>query len=262
LAFERHFGSPLRHMFEWIEKKYMAPVKIHPIGWRKPEEDEASLLYIYSTFFLYFVYPFEDLFEPFFYFDQKMAAPVKERIMRYYRTTVQRHLFANRVGSRHFLSKNPGFTPKVEALHHRFPDARFIFLVRDPVENVPSAMKLFSIAYKLFNDPPEEYPHKDFFIKIFNHWYLHPLETLAVIPPEQWMILKYEDLAKDLEGTIQNIYTHFGLELEESFLETIREIAQKGKEHVSVTSGELERQGFSAQQIREIFSEVVEKFGY
>lgn len=262
LSLEQHIGSPVRRIMDWIDDKYMAPVKLHSIGWHKPEEDESLHLYIFSTFFLYFVYPFENLFKPYFYFDEQLDEKRKQLVLEYYNQSIKRHLFAERAGNRHFLSKNPAFTPKVEALYKKFPDARFIFLVRDPVKNIPSALKLFSYAYKLFNDPPEEYPQKSFFLDIFKHWYLHPLEKFASIPQSQWMIIKYEDMAFDLEGTIKKLYSHFGLELDENFQKIVQETAEKGKHHVSVTSGELERQGFTPTQIRQIFSEVNEKFGY
>jgi len=260
-ACERYIGSPIRRFFEYIDYKFMEPVKIHGIGWKKPEEDESFNLYIFSTIFLYFVYPFRDLFESYFFFDERVDPKRKDAMLEFYRGCVKRHLYANRVGNQHFLSKNPAFTPKIEALHKAFPDARFIFLVRDPLENVPSAIKLFSYGYHIFNDPPEEYPEKEFFLQVFKHWYLHPLEVFQNIPPAQCMILKYNEMKHDLEGTVTKIYQHFGLELNEGFREIIRDTSLRTKNYTSTTTGELSRQGFTPAQLKEYYKEVYEKLG-
>jgi len=45
-------------------------------------------------------------------------------------------------GDRRLLSKNPGFTPKIESLRHSFPDARFIYMVRNPLETIGSMQSM------------------------------------------------------------------------------------------------------------------------
>jgi hypothetical protein len=41
-------------------------------------------------------------------------------------------------GRRHLVSKSPGLCAKIDSLFEHFPDCRIIYLVRTPLEVVPS----------------------------------------------------------------------------------------------------------------------------
>ena len=47
--------------------------------------------------------------------------------------------FAEQQGATHWVEKSPGHTPRVAKLHAMYPDARFIGIVRDPMDVVRSA---------------------------------------------------------------------------------------------------------------------------
>ena len=67
----------------------------------------------------------------------KLSDATRSSVIHFYRTCVQRHLYARGEGKT-FLSKNPPFTMRLKSLHKAFPSARFAVMVRDPVESIPS----------------------------------------------------------------------------------------------------------------------------
>ena len=137
---DRRIGDPGERLIKKLENSFFSSFRrIHPIGLFEIEEDSVLLLHIFGTSFLIFAFPFFDLLEPYLYFDSKMPERRRRKIMAFYRRCLQNHLFV--FGRRrHFLSKNPFFSPFPLSLAQTFPDGKFIFIARDPREVVPSTL--------------------------------------------------------------------------------------------------------------------------
>jgi len=69
--------------------------------------------------------------------DAAFSNPVFERLLR---SSIQRHLLVQ--GARRFLNKNPIHLLRLEYLHKLFPDARFIYILRDPLATVLSHYRM------------------------------------------------------------------------------------------------------------------------
>ena len=54
-------------------------------------------------------------------------------------------------GDKRFLSKNPLFTNKLGVLRRTFPDARFVFIHRDPVKTFSSICSLHAYTRAVFS---------------------------------------------------------------------------------------------------------------
>ena len=67
--------------------------------------------------------------------------------MRFYRDCVRRQLYCHG-GKRTLVSKNPAFVAKMRDLPVAFPAAKFIFLVRNPFETIPSLLKLMRTIWE------------------------------------------------------------------------------------------------------------------
>ncbi len=72
------------------------------------------------------------------------ALPPEDRreLMRYYRSCLQRQLYANGPGKT-LLSKATQSSGAVESLLEAFPDARFITIIRHPYQSVASHVSVF-----------------------------------------------------------------------------------------------------------------------
>lgn len=255
-------GGPLQHILYSWEKKNLKGVSIHKIGIHKYEEDVALLLHIWSGFFTWFLFPHLDGVPAYDRFDTRIPLPKRNRILGFYESCVKRQLYA-RGRDRIFLSKNPSFSPMVESLARKFPDARFIYLVRNPVRMVPSETSWFSFAWHYFTSPGEQFPNKDFTLDIMGHWYRYPVRWLERnLPPERYMILRYEDIMPDITGTVRAIYNHFGISLNAEFKAILAAEEMKHRGFTSSHEYSLEDQGYDRREVMEALKDVFTRFGY
>jgi len=72
---------------------------------------------------------------------------------RYLKSLIKRHLLFQR--SSRFLSKNPVSCVRMDYLHKLFPDARFVTIVRNPLETVLSHYRMASHMEKVFYQNPQ-----------------------------------------------------------------------------------------------------------
>ncbi|MBN1264664.1 MAG: sulfotransferase [Anaerolineales bacterium] len=71
----------------------------------------------------------------------------------YLRSMIKRHMLFQR--SRRFLSKNPVSCLRLDYLHKLFPDARFVTIVRNPLDTVLSHYRMSSHMEKVFYQNPQ-----------------------------------------------------------------------------------------------------------
>ena len=63
-----------------------------------------------------------------------------------YENTIKRHVYE--AGGKRFLNKNVFFSTRVRSVYEKFPDAVFVYLVRDPHDCLPSFLNMFYQAWK------------------------------------------------------------------------------------------------------------------
>jgi hypothetical protein len=246
----------LRRLDAWS----LGKVRIHPISMFDPEEDENVLLYAWSTFLVAFIFPFLDELPPYQYFDTAIPSAERHRIMAFYRACVQRHLYAT--GGRYYVSKNPLFSAKIETLLEIFPDARILYLVRNPLEMLPSTVSWLSYAWRLFSDPPEKYPHRDRILAWTRYWYNHPLEVIDRDSSNRCWIVKYDDLQRSPDTVVRQLYHRFGYPESDALGLILRDAREAAAAHTSTHTYSLEEMGFSHEQIEREFAHIFARFGF
>lgn len=258
---DRYFGSPVVTSLKNFDKQSLGQVRIHKISFFEPEEDENILLHAWSTYFIGFLFPFLEDLPPYHYFDVAMPAEEKKRIMQFYRSCLQRHLYASG-GKLHFASKSPAFSPKIESLIEFFPDARILYLARNPLDMLPSTISWLSYAWHVFSEPDEKYLYRDFVVKMAKHWYDYPLEVIDKNPSANKMILNYDELIRFPEQVIRRIYEQFGYEksprLEKIISEAIAETLLFKSDHVY----RYEEMGLNREEIVREFKPIFERFNF
>jgi hypothetical protein len=160
------------------------------------------------------------------------------------------------------LSKNPNFSPAVKTLLEKFPDAKFIYLIRDPLEAVPSHISLKDREWRTLGSPLYRYACNNFILKSSEHWYDYTLEELKKMPEDQAVIIKFEDLVSDAEQTVHKIYSQFDLEVSPDFQEILEEETVKARKHVSKHHYSLEEMGIDEEEMIDRFQDVITEFGY
>jgi hypothetical protein len=248
-------GNPARWVIKVFNKLVEKEAHMHKIRLTEPEEDGQLLFQIWSTFHLLAFFPFPKLVRKYMYYDDQVPEDVKTRDMAYYHEIVKKHIYAH--DGRRYISKDPGNSPKVKTLHQRFPDAKFINLVRNPLQVVPSSISLFSYHCDTYGDPEQEYNLQETVIEHSKHWYAYPHQYLKNLPPDQYIQVQYQDLVADPQGTVEKIYQQFGLQLEPAYQDILAAEAEKAKSFKSRHRYSLRKMGLSKRRIQQEFDQYI-----
>ena len=260
-AADRGLGGLLHRLMRWIDRYVQASNIMHRISLFVPEEDEYFLIHQGSTIIAGLFFGFPKAAYRYVFFDTRLRRSEKRAVMRFYRHCLQRHLYAHS-DQRHILSKNPYYSPKVDALYETFPDARIIYLVRNPLQVVPSYASLSAHWWRLMAEPKNRYPHPEYILRATQHWYRYPVDRLDRAPEESRIFVKFDDLITDPEGVVRAIYQHFGLEVSQAFAATLREEARKARHYKSHHVYRLKDMGISREHILRIYRDVFERWGF
>jgi hypothetical protein len=240
-------GNPARLIIKLFNRIVEKDAEMHKIGIAEAEEDGHVLLHIWSTYNLLAFFPFPDLIKRYIYYDDQVSAEEKSKDMEYYTEVVKKHIYAH--NGKRYISKNPSYSPKVKTLHERFPDAKFINIVRNPLQVIPSSISLFSKHFHNYGDPETDYALQETVIEHSKHWYLYPHQYLKSLPPDQYIRIRYNELVSDPKGTIEKIYQRFNLNLSPTFIRNINSETEKAKSYKSKHKYSLTKMGLSKKRI-------------
>jgi omega-hydroxy-beta-dihydromenaquinone-9 sulfotransferase len=257
---DKKLGGHLHRLLYEFDRRTLGQFKIHRISFFQPEEDENILLHAWDSFWVSFLFPFMDEMPNYQHFDEALSPRHKRRIMKFYRSMLQRHMYAT--GKKYFVAKNPAFSPKIETLLEFFPDARIIYLARNPLDMLPSTISWINYARRVFTDPKEKYLYLDEILDFTQHWYRYPLQYLDSHPSPRYLILNYDDLIQRPEHVIRLFYEQFGYPdkpgLDVIVDEAVKETLSFNSDHVY----SYVEMGFTRQQIVEIYADIFERFGF
>ncbi len=254
------FGHIGERALRRLDTLSLGQLRIHSFSLFDPEEDEHLLFYVWSSFFTGFAFPYLDELPPYQYFDTEIPSAERLRIMAFYRSCIKRHLYAT--GGRHYIAKNPLFSARIESLLETFPDARILYLVRNPLEMLPSTVSLFGYMWHLFSDSPQKYPHCDEILAWTKYWYDHPLEVIDRESPHRCMIVKYDDLMQSPDSVFRAIYSRFGYPTSEALETLLHEAVATAHAHSSSHEYKYEAMGFSREQIVREFAHIFARFDF
>jgi omega-hydroxy-beta-dihydromenaquinone-9 sulfotransferase len=262
-AFDALCGSPLYRLIGALEKRsFKNLAKIHPISLFEAEEDGMILLHIFSSAFLAFALPFLDDLWPYILLDLKMEdAAQRGKIMAFYKRCVQNHLYVFGKEKR-FLSKNPTFSTMVGMLSETFPDAKFICMVRSPLETVPSALSLLTFYFNTFLSPIEPCPFLDRHLEMISCYYRYPLNRLDRMSPDRRQVISYPALISCPAQTVDEIYTRFGFSISPCYDLIIQREDEKARTYQSSHEYSVKQFDLSRRQIVARYEDIFDRFGF
>src|SRR6478735_4846625 len=243
-------GLGLGRVLDAIDRRmFTAWNGIHRVGLRADEEDENLFVYSLVSPALYMLFPaiqaipeLVDLSS----FPQKSL----RRLAHDYRETVRRLLFVTG-GTRTPLIKNVLLPSRLAVAKLAFPNARYIHIVRDPREAIPSAVSLFYAMWQTHSpaisaDSPETRALAEMFLK---HYRLLCDEKQQQ-PEGSWVTVRFEALVADPVGTVAAIYDALGLSVSSRFRERLEQAAADGRRFKSGHAYDLARFGLSEEDLR------------
>jgi hypothetical protein len=259
---DRAIGAPGARLVARIERRLSRGLDaVHRISLSEPEEDYVLLAPVFACFLLILPFPFPDQLGHLATFDDSAAPAEQDRVMGFYRSCLQRHLYVEGT-DRRFLSKNVSFAPMVRALERTFPDARIVGTVRDPLAAVPSHLSAMSRGMELFGNDAGDDALRRLMIDVQRYAYTHIAETIGSGPPSRRIVIPMERLSSDPGATVRELYARFGLELSPEFDAFLTEQTRRQRSYVSGHRYRLADFGVTEEQIREEFADVIERYGY
>lgn len=243
-----------------IEAKNLNNIPMHRVALQEVDEDEGILLHNWTSTFLIFPFPFMELLSPYLHFDGEMTEKEKRRAMIFYKKMVQKHIYYH--GGKRYIAKNPAFSSKVLALRDYFPDAKFIYLVRNPVDMLASKTSFFSFIWNYFNNPLEPYPFKEMLLELTYGWYADTLESLEEIPESEYLILKYRTLIEQLDASTRLVYDRFEIPMTPAFETRLAVAVEEARSYVSKHKYSLIRMGYMPEPVLTTFADIFTRFDF
>ena len=244
-------GNPTKAVFNLFNRIVEKESDMHKIGLTEPEEDSQLLFHIWSSYNLLAFFPFPKLIKKYIYYDEQVPEEEKEKDMNYYTESVKKHVYSHE--GRRLISKNPSYSPKVKTLHKHFPDAKFINIIRSPLQVIPSSISMFSKHCQYYGDPEAEYNLQETVIEHSKHWYVYPHQYLKQLPQDQYIRIRYKDLVRDPKGTVERIYKRFNFDLGPEYARILSTEADRAKSYRSKHRYSLRKMGLSRSRISKEF---------
>ena len=234
--------------------------KLHPTSLFYPEEDGFLLLHIVSAPHIMLFFPFEEK-DWLLRFDQLASHKDRNRIMTFYRNCIKRQAYFE--GNKALLlSKNPGFSAKIDSLYEYFPGCKIIYMVRNPLEVIPSILSMASSVWHSNIDMEPSYLLQEKVYETAKYYYTYPLERLERRPKESYLVVNYEELVSQPSQVIKTIYQRFGFEITPEFLQALQEEDEKAKRYQSGHVYSLNQFRITREQIVSDLRTIFDRFHF
>ncbi|MGV1087258.1 MAG: sulfotransferase family protein [Mycobacterium sp.] len=191
----------------------------------------------------------------------------RERFFRYYEACWRRNLVYKRSGR--ILAKTSMLTFRLDEVLQRYPDAKLVYIIRDPVEVIPSGMSLISAVlengYDVWNrtskDDQEQWVENLYQASCAMLGTFYEAQTSGRIPERNLCVVRYTDLLQNLEPTIARIVDFLEIEPTAAFLEEVREQAERQRNYTSSHKHAPDQFGLDPARIRHDLGYVYDAYG-
>ncbi len=210
-----HYTLALQGLFKPTMSALMPehrPTDNMPLGVDMPQEEEFAIQNMCPVNYYNFWFFPRRMQE---YCDRYLtfAKATPEEIEEFKRTfdKLVRISIWNTLGDRkdaQYLSKNPPHTGRLRVLTEMYPEAKFIYLMRNPYTVFRSSMSFFTntiAPLELHSIPNEELEHN--ILRNYVELYHAYKEQKACVPKGNLVEVRFEDIEKDALSIVRRIYT-------------------------------------------------------
>jgi hypothetical protein len=177
-----------------------------------PQEEEFALTSLQSnSYYNFYLFPndYDEIYKNEFYTEN--LSPVHKQIWkRQYRKLIQKAIV--NIGGERYIGKNPCSLARISVLREMYPDAKFIFIYRNPYKVVES---LYGFIYSIFPgvqlQTPAGIPDRDRIVSLYCETLRHYFKVRSEIDSSNLIEFAYEDMCRDIPGTIREIYSKLQL---------------------------------------------------
>jgi omega-hydroxy-beta-dihydromenaquinone-9 sulfotransferase len=196
-----------------------------------------------------------------------VSAKEESRFFKYYEAIWRRNLMLKKADR--ILVKSSMLTFRLDALLRRYPDCRLVYIVRDPVEVIPSGMSLLASVlengFDVWNRTSKEdqnkwlenlYQASGDMLRVFRD-----AELAGRIPQKNVCVVRYEDLLQNLEPTMERILDFIEVKPCAEFEDEVRQQAEKQRGYTSRHEHSPDQFGLDPERIRAELGFVYDAYG-
>lgn len=177
-----------------------------------PQEEEFGLVNMSPhAFYHHWSFPQNqrDYFRKYVLMDD-ISTEEQEKFQQVYRYVLQ--AATKYAGGKRLVIKNPSNSGRIPLLLKMFPGAKFIHIYRNPYVTYKSTVKYYKEAHQLSKlQRVSDAQLSDDILYMYSSLMKRLIEDIALIPPQDFAEVRYEDLADDGLGQMQTIYDNLGL---------------------------------------------------
>lgn len=247
-------GRPFEKFLEWSGNIiFRGWESVHPMGFNKNEEDEGLWFYNFTSPATCLITPHYSSFHHLNVYDH-LPDSIRMPNTKYYLNTLKRMQYA--IGrSKTFLMKSVMSSGRIEEILKAFPDARFIYLERSPLETIPSYISMFSAPWKFIAPNAPVSAHKELGRTAIDFYKHFRNARKTKIDKKNLLEINYEDFISDPLKHVEKIYRFLDLEMtSETKQRIIEQIAQR-RHYKSKHSYSLEKYGWTKEDVELVLSQ-------
>ena len=247
--------KPILPIMEVISPARHHSTEAHKTSLSSIETDDVSLLFrFFDGFFLYgFFLSFDedDLFD---WVDPKLRDTSK-RDFAWFESMWNRNMISNK-GDR-YIGKLFSLSGNLPAFQQRFPDAKILYMIRDPLNMIPSGLSLVTgVLDKRYNFWSLDEKIRSRFVErlyialveLLNRF--HDDWTNERINKEKVLIVQFDSMMSHFETLMEEIMDFTDVEPSEELKQTIQITAENQRRYKSNHTYNLEKFGLTEERIR------------
>lgn len=177
-----------------------------------PQEEEYALAAMQSfSFYNMFTFPrdFDRIFKEEFYTGKLDSRHLNNWKRNYYKLVGKAMI---NTGGKRYMSKNPCNLGRIELLLSMYPNAKFIFIYRNPYKVAESLYRFILAIFPgtQLQEVPADFTREKI-VKLYTEVMNQYFHIKHLIPKNQLIEIRMEDFVKDKLGYLEKIYQKFNL---------------------------------------------------
>src|SRR6201992_2967042 len=191
----------------------------------------------------------------------------EKRFFDYYDACWRRNLTLQ--GADRVLAKTSMLTMRLDAVLRRYPDCKLVYVIRDPVDVIPSGMSLLASVlengYDVWNRTKEE-DQRRWLENLYQAScdmlrYFYEAQSAGQIPEPHLGVVRHAGLDHGLRPTIERILDFIEIKPTEAFVEEVREQSARQRSYTSRHEHSPQQFGIAPERIRQDLGFVYDAFG-
>jgi len=256
---------PFLPLLEKISPARFHASKVHDTNLSSVETDDVAVLFRYMDgFFFYGFFLAFDEPDHYLQFDPRVR-DVSRRDFAWLDKLWRRSLVLHKADRN--VAKLFSLSTRLPQFLKAFPEAQVLYLVRDPLEIIPSTMSLVTgvldRAFHFWKLPDDL--RKRWLARVYKGLMLllerfHEEWQSGAIDKSRVFLVRYDRMMADFEGLMDEMCKFLGQEMTPELRETIRQQGEKQRKHDSGHKYDLTKYELTEEQVRRDFAFLYDTF--